>query len=373
MRILFFTPYIDRTGSEIFLLNLCKVLKEKEAEIAVISKYKGDLYSEFGKYANVHSLEIGKRNFFSKNYRRIKGKIDLLTGNNHSAIRKLHKSIKPDLWYVNTMAFPEIYNLAEKLKVKVITHFHELPFQYTTISENELEKMIRRSSCLVACSEAVAEVLRDMGGKNILLQYEAIDAKRIVISKTKEEIKRELGITAQEKVVLMSGLRTYRKGMDLFIDVAEKLKDEKIKFIWVGKELGDGFHYYVKQKTIHRKLNNVIWIEEKKNDYFNYLQTADIFFLSSREDPFPLSMIEAGLMGKPIIAFNSGGAREFIQPNNGICISGHNTDLLAENIMEMMKIEFDQEKIRIHAMKYTIEQQLNDFYLNLIALIGKDR
>ena len=36
------------------------------------------------------------------------------------------------------------------------------------------------------------------------------------------------------------------------------------------------------------------------------MQAMDLFVLTSREDPFPLSVLEAGMLGMPIVCFNQG-------------------------------------------------------------------
>lgn len=362
MKILFFTPYIDLTGSEFFLLNLIKLLKNKGVEIVVISKYKGKLYNEFQKYATVYTLDYNSKSIFEKIAFKFTSKFISFNKIDEQFIKKINNKFMPNFWYVNTIAFSEIYELAIQLNAKVVTHFHELPSQFTTIQEKKLSNIITNSNYLIGCSSVVVDVLKNLGAKNIILQYEAIDPDRI---KLNSDFKKEniSNISNSTYIVMMGGQRTHRKGVDLFIEVAEKLASQDILFIWVGKSFGDGLHYFVEQKI--KKMKNVLFIDEKQDDYFNYLKISDLFFLSSREDPFPLAMIEAGFLGKPIVSFNSGGAKEFIKDFNGICIKGFDIDDLADAILECKNKLYDVEKIKNHANIYTMNNQLPDFLSKL--------
>ena len=51
------------------------------------------------------------------------------------------------------------------------------------------------------------------------------------------------------------------------------------------------------------------------------LNACDLFCLPSREDPFPLVMLEAGALGKPMVCFDgAGGAKEFAARGAGIVV-----------------------------------------------------
>ena len=59
-------------------------------------------------------------------------------------------------------------------------------------------------------------------------------------------------------------------------------------------------------------LNNSFELVGETDDVYSYFQRADLLFLSSREDPFPLVMLEAAVFNLPVIYFQgTGGAEEF--------------------------------------------------------------
>jgi glycosyltransferase involved in cell wall biosynthesis len=116
----------------------------------------------------------------------------------------------------------------------------------------------------------------------------------------------------------------YRKGVDLFIDLAAKVLKENQKdifFYWVG----EGFKpdvdvtyscYLQDQLTRYGIADRVFFLEETPmlGDLFDQ---ADIFILTSRLDPFPNVFIKAMFHKLPILCFDlTSGAADFLKENN---------------------------------------------------------
>jgi glycosyltransferase involved in cell wall biosynthesis len=69
------------------------------------------------------------------------------------------------------------------------------------------------------------------------------------------------------------------------------------------------------------KLEDVVRFIPSGNDMDSFYQEIDVFLLVSREDPYPLVVLEAASYGKPIICFdNAGGAPEFVQDDAGTVV-----------------------------------------------------
>ena len=57
------------------------------------------------------------------------------------------------------------------------------------------------------------------------------------------------------------------------------------------------------------------------NDQETFYKNTDVLFLSSREDPYPLVVLEAAAFAKPAICFkDAGGAPEFVLQDAGIIV-----------------------------------------------------
>ena len=68
-----------------------------------------------------------------------------------------------------------------------------------------------------------------------------------------------------------------------------------------------------------------------------YLASADVFALTSREDPYPLVCLEAAAVGKPIVCFaGAGGMPEFVEADCG-CISPYlDITAMAQNVVSLL-------------------------------------
>jgi glycosyltransferase involved in cell wall biosynthesis len=89
-------------------------------------------------------------------------------------------------------------------------------------------------------------------------------------------------------------------------------------------------------------LSNVNFVEINAANKFDYLKSADIYALVSGLDCTPATILEAGLMAKPILASSIGGVPEMIvEDKTGWAISNEATEEWADKINLLIK---DQKK-----------------------------
>lgn len=132
-----------------------------------------------------------------------------------------------------------------------------------------------------------------------------------------------------------------RKGVDLFIETAIKVckKNNQVEFLWIG----NGHSYKRWQKDINKnKLEKRILFSGFLENPFILLRRASIFYLTSRDDPFPLSILEAMCLGREIIAFDIGGINEGLS-GNGTLIRPFDIDSAVKAIL--MRLEKKPEEL----------------------------
>ncbi|QNP52639.1 glycosyltransferase family 4 protein [Hymenobacter qilianensis] len=308
MRILFFTPFAGRNGAEMMLWYTIKHINKDKFSCALFSGQKGPLIDELPKSVPFFlphvplKQTLGQR-VIIKAKNRIFGKNKVDDPYKKSVI-DAHNKFKPDVWYINTVLCPEAVSLALELGVPYVVHFHDMLFVYQHITYNNLKNAVEGAKLLVGCSEVVCDKLRIMGGTNIALHYECIDTSKIALDKKNtEKLKKKLNINSSF-IWVMSGSVEYRKGTDLIPLIARSL-GKSVSILWLG--LGSsGYSYYIEKELKYYGIENVFMLGSKSDDYYDYLALADGLVLTSREDPFPLVMIEAAALGLPIVSFNSG-------------------------------------------------------------------
>lgn len=175
-------------------------------------------------------------------------------------------------------------------------------------------------------------------------------------------------------VILGCGTVEPRKGAHLFVEIANGLTKQysDIYFVWVGGWRSGSDDYGAEIRSSIAKNDNIIFIGQKQN-LAQYFQRADVFALTSLEDPFPLVCLEAASFGKPIICFeDAGGMPEFVADDCGFVVPYENVDEFAEKVIRF----HDQPELRSRlgenaALKVNERHSLNRSCGQIAAVIEK--
>jgi glycosyltransferase involved in cell wall biosynthesis len=340
--ILFITPTLHRTGSELVLFNLVTRL-DKKFKASVLSIERGSLFSSLpSDIQKDYLVKDRSTGILRRIYKKFAFEKQLAS--------KLAKH-KDRIWYVNTIVLPYVLKYAEKYNAKVIVHTHELEHIFNLFDEENKGLLINTPQLVIANSNKSADVMRKHGYKGDLeVCYPFIDSKKYKSDKAKyDSVRSQLNISPKNFVWLMCGTIDENKNPELFIQLAEQFKTLKpeAKFIWLGDNLDDPeYKKTCLEKSKH--LNNLIWIHEKGENYINYMNACDGFVLTSQAESFSLVTLEAMSLGKPLVVNNCGGVSEIINSNEiGIIIgSRNNIQQFSEAMSAIMdkKIIFDTEK-----------------------------
>lgn len=131
-----------------------------------------------------------------------------------------------------------------------------------------------------------------------------VSSKRFykIDKKAKNNIKKKYNIDNNKFVVLCVGQLQTRKGVKDFVEVAKMLPD--IEFIWAGgfsfKKITDGYNEI--KKVTENPPSNVKFLgivpREEMNNIYNM---ADVMFLPSYEELFPMTVLESANCKLPIL------------------------------------------------------------------------
>jgi glycosyltransferase involved in cell wall biosynthesis len=361
-RILFIAQNLERTGSEMVLWYLFLYLNRTEFDPYVFCIKKGELYNQLPGDIKKNTTYKASKKLSLKLFRGVLKfvGIDPL----EYQLKKIQANFKADFWYVNTLAIPQIHPIAKRLNIKVVTHFHEYLFAYTFIKFSELRDIIDFSYATIGCSGAVCEKLIELGHPNVKLQYSFIDENRINVNKDRvQELKAKHGISGADFVWVISGKTTYLKGIDLVLLIMGHFKnDENIKILWIGGKQDTGLDYYVNTIAQRKYCNKLIFTDAATDDYYNYFSIGDGYLSLSREECLSLSMLEAAYLGKPIVSFSTGIARQFVKPGMGVVVNVGNIDGIIQAMNELRHNKnYDIDLIKEAAQSFTIKSQMPKF------------
>lgn len=132
--------------------------------------------------------------------------------------------------------------------------------------------------------------------------------------------------------ILMSGLVQERKGTTFYSKCADYAIEngKNMMFYWAG-HLHDPDQYISPNVEFLGKLS--------QSDLFAELESADIFFLSSYDDPFPLAAIEALSLGCKLLLPRATGITEMLDGSQGVVIYEEHDVKHAVEALEMLSRE----------------------------------
>lgn len=366
MKPLFITPFGGRTGSEMMLWYYLKFLEKTEHKSIVYSKQNGELLGNQSPADFTYSYKREK-NFLNSVYEGIYNKIYKQIPEITEVI-EIHRKHSPDFWYINTIAMGDMCMLAIKLNVPYVLHVHELPTVFEEVRSSEFHPMFANARTIICCSLVVKKRIESMGYTNTKLLHSFIDSSLIKLTANRSELRRSAGIPENAFVWGMSGSMSLRKGYDMIPDIVSQMSPTSY-FVWIGKQADTGLWSYVKEVVKNKKLN-FVHIAAKSSDYYDYLNLIDGFALISREDPFPLVMLEAAYLQKPLVSFDSGGSLEFVQENMGIVTKGISVEALTIGMKQIESGEYtiSKEKLRSRALEFDKENQIQNWYETLQQL-----
>ena len=117
-------------------------------------------------------------------------------------------------------------------------------------------------------------------------------------------------IPAHGLLVGACGVANSGKGIDLWLEMAAQLgpelRDLEPLFLWIGGTTPREFAAWSADGPCSERVRFVGPVDNP----YPWLAALDIFVLPSRADSFPLVVIEAMLLGKPVVAFSVGDVAE---------------------------------------------------------------
>ncbi|WP_128548593.1 glycosyltransferase family 4 protein [Larkinella soli] len=367
-KILFFTPYGSFTGSEVVLWTYLQKFDRSRLQAALYSDQTGPLIRELPGDIPWFTSPF-HRGQAEKYYAKFANALGVSVYENN--IRKIQEKVRADYWYLNTVLMFPMSRLAEQMGVKVISHIHELHSSFESISYDEMAHAMRYSELVIGVTQQICDLAAVMEAKRTALLYPVVDLSRNQVSAGRvAELRRSLNIAPDAFVWTMVGTRIYRKGIDLFPFIAQALADRPCHFIWMGNSKPTGLNYLVESQVRALNLPNVSFVDVQTDDYYNYLGLSDGLVMTSREEPFGKIMTEAASLGKPLVAPNAGGAREFIRPGMGELVDYPAPETFREAMIRVMDhpAAYDPELLREKSGEFDVTIQSKNWERAILQL-----
>lgn len=320
-RVVLVTHDASLTGAPMVALLVARSLVEQGEEVSVVSRRNGPLLADFAAAAPTSREllhRVRRRLWLVPALRHLAWLVDVL-----AATATLARQ-RPGLVYLNSTASAIYLHAARWLRVPVLLHVHESDANTELfLTEARIGDLVGVD--LVACSPQVERDLlartgRPPGGVHLLLSVPDADRLRVLAAEV-------VATSAPDGLVVgATGSVGHRKGTDLWLRVAGIVQSScAASFVWVG-ELGD--------PAMAVPTPGVEFTGPSANPY-PAMSRFDVATLPSRDDPFPLVVVESMLLGKPVVAFDVGSVRDQVG-EGGILVPPGDVDAFAAALIHLL-------------------------------------
>lgn len=353
IKVLFISHDSRFAGAELFLLNVIRWMKSHGGfEIQVVLARVGELKAEFEALAPTWTI-VGAWISWRGKIRRLLRRLALGSHDSgrsiflNEAAARIQREFRPDIIHANTVTVAHVVSELRTLGAPVITHAHELDTWIQDLLGAEGFSLLDRNTThYIAVSSAVKECLqrvRSVSSDRISVIHGFIPgaAGNIAMDPTlRVNFRAGLGIPQNAVVVGGCGVQTITKGIDFFLAVAREVLNRRarpeIRFVWLGGWASNELYRWVKHDVRCMGLGDHVQVLDTQKDSSPFFAAIDVFFLSSREDSFPLVCLEAASHAKPVIALaGAGGAGEFIRSDGGLITPYLDVNAASEAILRL--------------------------------------
>lgn len=178
----------------------------------------------------------------------------------------------------------------------------------------KLEKQIfEKTPIIIANSNMVKnEIIQyyKIHPERIIVVYNGVDLNRFSMENKKKlkQIRKELNLPENAKLLLFIGTGFKRKGLDTLIK-ALPLINENVRVLIIGK--GDKEKYIKMAKKL--KIDDRVLFFSPQKEIEKFYAVADLFVLPTLYDPFSNATLEAMASGLPVITTKNNGVGELIE------------------------------------------------------------
>ena len=336
-KIVFFSGGIDRSGGTERVLSLiASGLAKKDYEVVIVSMC-GEKKSHYplDEKIKIHFLEAkGFAKGILSNLRKLKGIV---------------KSEKPDYW-VDVDIILGLYTFLVRKKNKGMKWISWEHFNYYT--DFPYYKGLRKFTRKLVCKKTDCLVVLSKEDEGYYKQNEKIKGKLLSIPNPSPYTVNKSSERKEEKIVLSVGRLTRIKGFDMLLeawaDVEKEFPKWKLAIVGEGEERDNLLKLKKEKNIVNADLPG--FAENIEEEY----KKASVYVLSSRNEGFPMVLLEAMSFSLPIVAFScKAGVKEMvIDGYNGYLANPNDVKGLSAKIKEMLSDEEKMRKMGENSMKH---------------------
>ena len=225
----------------------------------------------------------------------------------------------------NTTATGGLVPLLKDAGLRVVSLIHELPRVIDSYGLTEAARQIASGSdTVVFPATVVRDAFRTVAGEfagEVLVRPQGLYKHDLTeAAPSRAKARAEFKLSRKSRLVIGMGYADLRKGIDRFISTAITMcaRDRDLHFVWLGDADATTRDWHLPEIAA-AGLTDRIRLTGHVGDVAPWLVAADLFFMTSREDPFPSVVLEALAMGLPVVGYEgTGGCDDLIRRHGAL-------------------------------------------------------
>ena len=353
-------------GAQLLAIHMARGFAiDLKYEVDIVLLGEGRLKSEFEKWGVVHDLSG----------------VDP-TGNEATALAEELYRNGASTAFCNTAVAGFFLATLKHCGFSCVSLIHELP---GVIREKGLERSMEQIStnadAIVFPSEknleAVAGIV-ELPADRCVVRPQGVFRKNTYLKsndkwQARKALREKHGLAESANIAIGIGYADHRKGIDLFVSIGARVMKENpdAVFVWVGhrdEDIWPGISKAVKESGYSDRF--VFTGLDFDTDL--YYAGADVYTLTSREDPFPLVVLEAMESGLPVVAFEDrSGVCDLLKRGSGVLAPGLSVDEFAGLVSRLFEDQaFASELGESGQQTISQDYSFRHYLFDLVRLAG---
>jgi glycosyltransferase involved in cell wall biosynthesis len=310
----------------------------------------------------------------------------LLKGNLADKVQYLFLNKK---YTIDVFAIRRLYSYIKKQQIEII-HAHSTSFFLATLIKllNRNVTIVwhdhygnseyldqRKFKALRFCSVCFSHVLSvnsnlKAWAKEKLKSKKVSDLPNFAVI-DQERVSTTLHGVADKRIICLANLRSQKDHFNLinaFKGVVKLYPEWTLHC--VGKDFNDDYSKLINGEVEKIGLNNSIFFYGSKPDISNILNQCTIGVLASKSEGLPISLLEYGLAGLPVVVTDVGDCAKVVLHNEcGIVVPKENPKELAKSILNILKNKERSNRYG-YELKLRVQEEYSEakYIKNLMAI-----
>jgi len=149
-----------------------------------------------------------------------------------------------------------------------------------------------------------------------------------------------LGLSPSDRIVGSVGTTDWRKGPDLAVALRHRLgvlgAGSDVHSVWVGGEPVGPEVDPTHQDVEHAGLGGLVHLVGEQPDARAWMVDFEVLAMVSRADPFPLTVLEAAVLGVPVVGFDTTGLADLLDADAPALVPFPDLDRLARVVLHLL-------------------------------------